>query len=107
MYLSVSYDITRTKARNKIVKLLESYGFRVQKSVFEIELNESQFEKLKFQLWKILDVAQIYYKEVKLENNDSVKFYILSKVWEWNLEWRVDGLWKWYEKIYFPDILIL
>ncbi len=107
MYLSVTYDITWTKARNKIVKLLESYGFRVQKSVFEIELNESQYKKLKFQLWKILDKAQVYYIEQNEENNDSVKFYILSKIWEWNLEGRIDGLGNWYEKIYFPDILIL
>lgn len=107
MYISVTYDISQTKARNKIVQLLERYGFRVQKSVFELEIKEPQFRGIKLKLEDILRKASIYYKNQNLENLDSIKFYILSKVWEENLEGRIDGLWMWYEKIYFPDILIL
>ena len=105
MYLSVSYDITDTKTRNKIVDLLESYGFRVQKSVFEIECNPSQFKMLKKQLEVLLEKADRNYSEDHC-NIDSVKFYVLSKIWEWDLSGRIDGLGKGYEKIYFQDVLI-
>jgi hypothetical protein len=91
MYVSVSYDITSTKARNRVVTLLESYGFRVQKSVFEIECNESQYRRLKIQLEAILTWANSQYPEDHC-NGDSIKFYILSKVGEGNLDGRIDGL---------------
>jgi len=107
MYLSITYDISWTKARNQIVKILESYGFRVQKSVFEIEITESQYLRIKKQLEIILNKADNYYISNNIENFDSIKFYILSKVWEWNLEWRIDGIWAWYEKIFFPDVMII
>ncbi|MCR5411462.1 MAG: CRISPR-associated endonuclease Cas2 [Patescibacteria group bacterium] len=62
-----------------MVEILESYGYRVQKSVFEIEITESDFIKLKMKLEKILKKAELYYQENKMESNDSVKFYILCK----------------------------
>ncbi len=107
MYISVTYDISQTKARNKVVQLLERYGFRVQKSVFELEIKEPQFRGLKLKLEDILRKANIYYQNQNMDNLDSIKFYILSKVWEWSLDGRIEGLWTWYEKIYFPDIMIL
>ncbi|MDR2415482.1 MAG: CRISPR-associated endonuclease Cas2 [Candidatus Peribacteria bacterium] len=107
MYVSITYDITWTKARTQIVRLLESYGFRVQKSVFEVELNESQYTKIKKQLGKILEKADVYYREKEISNEDSIKFYILSKIGEGNLEGRIDGLGAGYEKIYFPEVMIL
>jgi len=106
MYLSISYDISSTKARNKVVKLLESYGFRVQKSVFEVQLNKRQYKILKKKLSSILKWANKDYTEEHI-NIDSVKFYILSKEWEWNLDWRIDGVGEWFEKIYFEDFLIM
>lgn len=42
----VIYDITCTKRRTKFVKFLESYGVRVQKSAFEMILNNSQYTEL-------------------------------------------------------------
>jgi len=71
---------------------LESYWFRVQESVFEIELNNHQFDRLKKSLIYRLEYAKSKYGETE-ENNDSVKFYILSKVWDWNLDWRIYWLW--------------
>ena len=106
MYLVVAYDITNNKARNKIVKILESYGFRVQKSIFEIEINKTQFLRLKksFNYW--LEYAKDKYKKQE-EVNDSIKFYILSKFWEWNLDWRIDWMGEWYKQAYFEEILII
>ena len=40
------YDITDTKRRNKMVKCLEGYGLRVQKSAFEARLTKRQYEQL-------------------------------------------------------------
>lgn len=106
MYVSISYDITLTKARNKVVKLLESYGFRVQKSVFEVQLNKRQYRKLKKDLEYILNWANKEYPE-EHKNIDSVKFYILSKEGEWNLDGRIDGVWEGFNKVYFEDFLIM
>lgn len=43
----VCYDIIDNKRRNKIVKLLEGYMLRVQKSVFEGMLEQKTYKKLK------------------------------------------------------------
>jgi len=106
MYLAVAYDITNNKARTKIVKILESYGFRVQKSIFEVEVNKTQFARLKKSLNYWLWYAKSKYKENE-ENNDSIKFYILSKFWEWDLDWRIDWIWEWYRQAYFEELLII
>lgn len=42
----ISYDITETRVRNKISKILEGYGRRIQFSVFECELEEKIFSRL-------------------------------------------------------------
>ena len=62
---------------------------------------------LKLNLEDILRKANIYYQNQNMDNLDSIKFYVLSKVWEWSLDGGIEGLWTWYEKIYFPDIMIL
>lgn len=64
MFYVVSYDITNDKRRRKVVKYLESYGVRVQYSVFETELNQDQLKKLikglKKQIKKDEDTIRIY-----------------------------------------------
>ena len=42
----VIYDVSETKRRNKLVRLLKSFGFRVQKSAFEANLPENKYQKL-------------------------------------------------------------
>ncbi|MBR1736544.1 MAG: CRISPR-associated endonuclease Cas2 [Firmicutes bacterium] len=42
----VIYDITDNKRRNKFVKLMESFGIRVQKSAFEMIITNAQYESL-------------------------------------------------------------
>ena len=49
MYI-VSYDISSDRLRNKIAKLLEGYGRRVQYSVFECEISEKHFQRLRNEL---------------------------------------------------------
>ena len=76
----VSYDIsTADKAgRNrlrKISKECQNYGQRVQNSVFECILTESQYVSLKFQLENLIDRDQ-----------DSVRFYSLGSNWKHKVE---------------------
>lgn len=46
----VCYDISDNKRRLQVVKLLEKYVYRVQKSVFEGFLNKKKYEKLRYEL---------------------------------------------------------
>ena len=45
MYV-ICYDITKTRARNKIFKELENYGKHIQYSVFECELTKKRLKTL-------------------------------------------------------------
>ena len=46
----ITYDFANNKKRNKICKLLEDYGVRLQKSVFQCKLSERQIYVLKSKL---------------------------------------------------------
>lgn len=63
----VCYDIVKDSRRNKVAHLLEGYGLRVQKSVFEVVLDEQQYEKLQKRLLKYLN-----------KREDQLRFYPLS-----------------------------
>ena len=104
MYVVITYDITNTKLRNTIVKICESYGFRSQKSVFEAYIKPAQFDKIKKRMKWLLKLAKVKWKN--LWPDDQIKFYILSKTGE---DWanRIDGLWPWYEKVEFEEVLII
>ncbi len=54
-FVVIAYDITKTKIRNKVVKLVLKYGGRVNLSVFECMISESQLEKLQFDIGKLID----------------------------------------------------
>lgn len=55
MYFVICYDVTCTKRRNKVAKLLSSFGTRANKSVFELELNKSELEKLVYELKRLIE----------------------------------------------------
>ncbi|MBX2990254.1 MAG: CRISPR-associated endonuclease Cas2 [Bacteroidetes bacterium] len=67
MFILISYDIADDKQRTKIAKLLEAHGSRVQYSVFECNLTETQLSLLKTKLAKRVAVE------------DSIRFYRLCK----------------------------
>ncbi len=59
----VAYDISTTEAVGKkrlflIAKVMERYGVRVQKSVFECLMSEAKFQQLLFELEGILKPSQ-------------------------------------------------
>ncbi len=59
----VIYDVEETKVRNKVVKEIESYGVRVQKSAFECYLDDSGLNKLIDRIRRIIgedDSIRVY-----------------------------------------------
>lgn len=67
LYL-ICYDIVQDSRRNRVAKLLEAYGLRVQKSVFEVMLTPEQYQKLHKRLGWIIALE-----------TDQVRFYPLTK----------------------------
>ena len=63
------YDIVDNKRRNKMVKCLEAYGVRVQKSAFEALLNRRQYEKMLRESSILIDEAV-----------DSFRVYVLDDI---------------------------
>lgn len=63
------YDIVDNKRRNKMVKCLEAYGVRVQKSDFEALLNRWQYEKMLRESSILIDEAV-----------DSLRVYVLDDI---------------------------
>ncbi len=66
MFVVVSYDVVADKRRARIAKALIGFGRRVQKSVFECELDDRNYLKMKDALEKLLD-----------REEDSIRYYFL------------------------------
>lgn len=50
----VCYDITNNRSRRKLVKLLESYGTRIQYSIFRCELSNDKLEEMGMKIRKLV-----------------------------------------------------
>ena len=57
IYCVVAYDISSAKRRNKLVKLLEPYGRRINRSVYECMFTEAQFRRLQEQIALIVSAG--------------------------------------------------
>ena len=66
--MAVCYDVSDNRKRRQVVKVLEGFGQRVQKSVFECHIGDKQFVELKQRLSKI-----------QLPEGDLVRYYCLCK----------------------------
>ena len=66
-FFLVSYDIVPDRRRTKLAKLLEGFGSRVQRSVFECDLTPPQFALLHGRITKL----------IKPDEGDSVRIYRL------------------------------
>lgn len=76
----LSYDVDTTDAAGakrlrKVAKICESYGCRVQNSVFELIVDPAQLVTLKAQLTQTIDAAR-----------DSVRLYRLGSNWKPRIE---------------------
>lgn len=80
MVVVVSYDVATTTEGGKtrlrrVAKECVNFGQRVQNSVFECNLDQTQFEVLKSRLLKIID-----------DKVDSLRFYYLGNSWKSKVE---------------------
>ncbi len=72
MYILVTYDVSTKdkpgrKRLRRMAKLCEGFGQRVQLSVFECEIKDTEYERLKAEAVKIMEPKQ-----------DRVRFYRLT-----------------------------
>ena len=65
----VIYDVVDNKTRNHLVKCLERYGVRVQKSAFEALLNRKQYDVMMRRASRIINPVE-----------DSLRVYILDDI---------------------------
>lgn len=76
MFVLITYDVNITsedgaKRLRRIAKLCKDYGQRVQNSVFECIVTESQYLMLKAKI-----------KDTMSEESDSVRFYLIGSKWK-------------------------
>lgn len=88
MFVVVSYDISEDKRRTKIHSILKSYGQWVQYSIFECNLTDTQYAKLRSRLAKVI------------KTEDSVRFYFLCACCQGKVE-RIGGEQPRDESIFF------
>jgi len=67
-FIVVSYDIANNRRRQKVVKIMEGYGRRVQYSVFECRLTARNYRNLREKLASVID-----------SKHDSILFYPLCQ----------------------------
>ena len=79
MYIVISYDISEDKRRTKVHNILKSYGQWVQYSIFECDLTESQYAKLRSRLNKLIK-----------SETDNIRFYFLCACCKKKVE-RIGG----------------
>lgn len=79
MLVVVTYDIPEDKRRTQIHKALKDFGQRVQYSVFECELTDEQYLRMRDRLERLLH-----------PNDDSVRFYFLCEGCQPRIE-RIGG----------------
>ncbi len=65
MYYLVCYDIEEDRHRSRIAHILEGFGQRVQKSVFECHLDGKAFQRL----------VQLLERTFQPQGNDSIRIY--------------------------------
>lgn len=73
MYILVTYDVDTIneigqRRLRRVARICKDYGQRVQNSVFECEVTEAQYVKLKDALSAVMD-----------KSLDSIRFYHLNK----------------------------
>ncbi len=69
----VIYDITDDRRRTRMVKCLERYGIRVQKSAFEAFLTEKKYERMMELTSGLIDPVTDSLRVYLLANHTSVR----------------------------------
>lgn len=75
MFVAVCYDVSSHRLRRQVVKILEAFGQRVQRSVFECRIEEKDYAELRRRL-----------SQVKLKEGDLVRYYNLCRTCQGRIE---------------------
>lgn len=70
MNFLITYDIISDKRRKKLSELLDKYGYRVNYSVYECELNQRKLDNL---------LAEVELQKLIDKKYDSLRFYHICK----------------------------
>lgn len=68
MDMIVAYDIADPRRLNRVAKIIKDYGVRVQKSIFEVKVEQKQFNKMKTRVEKVIE-----------NKEDGVKYFPLCE----------------------------
>jgi CRISPR-associated protein Cas2 len=66
-YIS-AYDISDNRQRSQVARVLERYGFRLQRSVFEVWLDPDELEDLRRQIGPLLS-AQDQFEIIPIDGS--------------------------------------
>lgn len=77
MYLLIAYDTPSDKRRRKIDMTLSEYGVRVNYSVFEVEVTQTVFPKLKAALEKYTDPKADNIRVYRINRESLKKSFVL------------------------------
>ncbi len=69
MFYLICYDVVNNRRRDRVSRLLEGYGLRIQKSVFECVLTPDQYDLLK---------QRLQTKRYLNPDEDQIRFYPMS-----------------------------
>lgn len=79
VYVLVIYDIIKNKTRNKFAKVLQGYGFRVQKSAFEAIIDEKLFDQLVKEIPTLINSSEDTVRVYKIRGVGEVRLFGNSK----------------------------
>lgn len=82
MFIVVCYDIPEDRRRNKVSRVLEAYGSRVQRSVFECDLTQEQLGRLRQRLGRFI------------KEEDHIRYYYLCRECLGKVQWQGKGVEK-------------
>lgn len=90
MYILITYDVDTTSKSGArrlrgVAKACINYGQRVQNSVFECELTESQLATLKGIVGEIIDVEKDSVRIYYLHKNDTRRVEVIGKETSYNV----------------------
>ncbi len=58
MNMIAAYDIANPKRLQRIAKIMKDYGLRVQKSIFEVDVDERMFAVMKWRVEAEMDLSK-------------------------------------------------
>lgn len=64
----VAYDIADPRRLNRVAKIIKDYGVRVQKSIFEVKVDEKRFKEMKKRVEETIE-----------KEEDGVKYFPLCE----------------------------